>query len=822
MKQKLAEKAFLSGSKTTIDSAWPRWFSPPVLAAVFCALALHARAGVVLTTLHSFGTFENGSDLENALVQGTDGYLYGTARNGGMNGFGTVFKISTNGTLTSLYSFTGGSDGGYPSGALVQGSDGYFYGTTAGDNTVFGSGTVFKISTNGTLTSLYSFTGGYPNGLARGADGNFYGTTSGGGAHGQGSIFKISPGGTFFILYSFTGGSDGSTLLTPLVQGSDGYFYGTTAFGGQGVHGTNGGHGTVFQVSTNGMLTTLYSFTGGNDGSFPSAIVQGGDGNFYGTTYYGGTSNLGTIFKINSSGVYASLFSFTGGDDGASPWAGLVQASDGDFYGVTQNGGTNGGGTVFTISTNGALTSLYAFTGSDGTGPLAPLIQASDDYFYGVTYGGTVFKISAGGMFTTLYNFTADDGSGTEAALVQGSDGYFYGTASSGGSKGLGTVFKISANGTLTSLYSFTGGDDGSSPGTALVEGPDGYFYGTTFGGGTNDAGTIFGINSTGVYTNLYVFSGGNDGGGPNGLVRGSDGYFYGTTRYGGTDPFGTVFQITTNGTLTSLYSFTNGNDGFDPLSALVQGNDGYFYGTTGDSGPIGPFNPGSVFKISANGMLTTLYTFPGAVGIPSLVQGTDGTVYGTTNGSGTQGVESIFEITPSGTLDTLYSFPGSNDGSTSLSALMQGNDGCFYGTTIQGGLYYAGTVFRIDTNGALTSLYSFTDGNDGGYPQAALVQGSDGSFYGTTSGGGENGAGTVFRLTIVPECQAVTFTNSTLNLEWCTEAGGSYQLQYTSDLGLNKWDNLGDAFIATGSTLNITDSVTNGPQRFYRLMLAP
>jgi uncharacterized repeat protein (TIGR03803 family) len=282
------------------------------------------------------------------------------------------------------------------------------------------------------------------------------------------------------------------------------------------------------------------------------------------------------------------------------------------------------------------------------------------------------------------------------------------------------------------------------------------------------------------------------------------------------------VFQITTNGTLTSLYSFTNGNDGYEPLSALVQGNDGYFYGTTGDPEPIGPFNPGSVFKISANGMLTTLYTFPGAVGIPSLVQGTDGTVYGTTNGSGTQGVESIFEITPSGTLDTLYSFPGSNDGSTSLSALMQGNDGCFYGTTIQGGLYYAGTVFRIDTNGALTSLYSFTDGNDGGYPQAALVQGSDGSFYGTTSGGGENGAGTVFRLTIVPECQAATPIGDLVSLSWSTQRGASYQLQSTSDLGSTNWANVGPPVAATGATLNTTDSVTNGPQRFYRLMLSP
>jgi uncharacterized repeat protein (TIGR03803 family) len=827
MKQKLPQNAFLSLSKIAFDSAWRRWFSTPILAAVFSALALQARAGVVLTTIHSFGTFENGRELRNALAQGSDGYFYGTASDGGANGYGTVFKISTNGTLTNLYSFTGGSDGGYPSGAMVQGSDGYFYGTTGGDNTVFGSGTVFKISTNGTLATLYSFTGGYPNGLARGADGNFYGTTSGGGAHGQGSIFKISLDGTFSILYSFTGGSDGSTLQAPLVQGSDGYFYGTTAFGGQDVlPGTNGGgHGTVFQVSTNGMLTTLYSFTGGNDGSFPVALVQGGDGNFYGTTYYGGTSNLGTIFKITSSGVYASLYSFTGGDDGASPWAGLVLASDGDLYGVTQSGGTNGGGTVFTISANGALTSLYAFTGSDGTGPLAPLIQASDGYFYGVT-SSAVFKISASGTFATLYTFTADDGSEPEAGLVLGSDGYFYGTTSSGGANGFGTVFKISTNGTLTSLYTFTGGDDGASPQAALVEGADGNFYGTTFGVGPNDAGSVFNISSSGVYTNLYLFTGGNDGGFPNGLVQGPDGYFYGTTEGSFFDLIpGTVFKISPDGMLTTLYSFTNNYDRTHPLAALTLGGDGYFYGTTDGGGTNG--GAGTVFRIGTNGTLATLYSFTGgndgASPQAALVQGSDGNFYGMTSYGGVNvQFGTAYKISTNGTLTTLYSFTGGNDGGYPLAALVQASDGYFYGTTYFGGTYDAGTVFGIDSNGALTTLYSFTSGNDGGYPLTTLVQGSDGNFYGTTSGGGENQAGTVFRLTIVPECQAVTPSGDLVSLSWSTQRGASYQLQYTSELSSSNWANLGTAVTATNSTLTLTDSVTNASQRFYRLALKP
>jgi uncharacterized repeat protein (TIGR03803 family) len=163
---------------------------------------------------------------------------------------------------------------------------------------------------------------------------------------------------------------------------------------------------------------------------------------------------------------------------------------------------------------------------------------------------------------------------------------------------------------------------------------------------------------------------------------------------------------------------------------------------------------------------------------------------------------------------------------------LVQGSDGILYGTMSGNGAYYYGTgyrsfgsLFKISTNGALTTLYSFSGGHNGINPNAGLVQGSDGSFYGTTSSGGPGGVGTVFRLTIlptVPEFQAVTLTNNILNLTWSTEAGGTYQLQYNSDLSSSNWTNLGSPATATGATLSTTDSVTNGPQRFYRLVLSP
>src|ERR1017187_4426455 len=313
--------------------------------------------------------------------------------------------------------------------------------------------------------------------------------------------FAAQAGAVFTNLYSFqVSYPNGAFPSAALVQGSDGYFYGTAS-------------GTVFRISTNGALTTLYSFSGGNDGAGPSELVQGSDGYFYGTTFGGGTNGQGTVFRISTNGELTTLYSFTGGSDGANPPAALVQGSDGYFYGTTTGGGIansnyygglNGYGTVFKISTSGALTTLYSFTGgNDGRARVARLVQCNDGFFYGITGGGgdthlnygygfgTVFKISTNGTLTTLYSFTGGlDGASPEAALVQGSDGYFYGTTPNG-AKGYGTVFKISPNGTFTSLYVFgsikdPNGNpvDGADPTSALVPGSDGFFYGTTYGGG--------------------------------------------------------------------------------------------------------------------------------------------------------------------------------------------------------------------------------------------------------------------------------------------------------------------------------------------------
>jgi uncharacterized repeat protein (TIGR03803 family) len=356
---------------------------------------------------------------------------------------------------------------------------------------------------------------------------------------------KSLPTGSLTNLWIFTNGSDGALPYAGLVQGIDSNFYGTTYGSGSGP----GANGNVFRISPRGSLSNLWSFTGGNDGANPQAgLVQAIDSNFYGTASYGGASGNGTVFRISPSGSLTTLWSFTGGNDGASPLAGLLQGSDGNFYGTASYGGASGNGTVFRISSSGSLTTLWSFTGgNDGANPQAGLVQGSDSNFYGTTYGsgsgpslyGTVFRISPSGSLTTLWSFAGgNDGSYPWAALVQGSDSNFYGTASYGGAYGAGTVFRISPGGSLTNLWSFTGGNDGATPQAGLVLGIDSTFYGTTSSGGANGYGTVFRISSIGSLTNLWSFTGCYEGANPMAeLVQGRDGNLYGTTDGAGNGP---------------------------------------------------------------------------------------------------------------------------------------------------------------------------------------------------------------------------------------------------------------------------------------------
>lgn len=387
-----------------------------------------------------------------------------------------------------------------------------------------------------------------------------------------------------------------------------------------------------------------------DDGVYPmGGLVWGSDGNMYGTANAGGTNNFGTVFKMTPSGVLSTLYSFCSQGrpcaDGEGPAAGLARVANGDFYGTTQMGGgpgcTYGCGTVFKITPDGQLTTLHQFCSeggcADGAAPSAALVQGADGYLYGTTAGGginngavclqvsgttgcgTVFRMGLDGSFKTLYTFCTQsgcqDGAQPYAKLVQGAGGYFYGTTELGGASSYGgTVFRMTPSGALTTLYSFcslAACADGQYPSSRLVWTPEGYFYGTTGGGGANaDQCENCG---------------------------------------------GTVFRITPAGTLSTLYSFCsldNCADGYGPYAGIVQGTDGNFYGGTSRGGAPGSNGGGTLYKMSPGGKLETLYRFfcskygclegnaPG-----ELLHDTDGNFYGTTGAGGASGLGTAFKL---------------------------------------------------------------------------------------------------------------------------------------------------------------------------------
>ena len=356
-------------------------------------------------------------------------------------------------TLKTLHTFHNLNDGSTPYGGLVMGKDGNLYGTTSlGGTSGNKGGTVFSLTPDGTLTTLASFPVGQPiSALALGLDHAFYGATAQGGKSGGGFIFRSASDGTLSILSSFAIAQTGDVAYAGLLQGSDGAFYGTTTQGA----GNAAPHGTIFRATLAGAITVLHSFKA--DGSEGAAaygtLIQGLDGNFYGTTTQGGAADVGTIFKLTAQGLFTTLHVFTNGTDGGTPRAGLLLGNDGNFYGTTTTGAIGDAGTVFQLTAQGVLTTIHSFNVAQGEGvsPAAPLINGGDGNLYGTTVaggahnGGTIFSVSKAGLLTTLYSFTDGlDGFEPYGALTPGGGSIFYGTTAAGGGSGAyGTVYEL-------------------------------------------------------------------------------------------------------------------------------------------------------------------------------------------------------------------------------------------------------------------------------------------------------------------------------------------------------------------------------------------
>jgi uncharacterized repeat protein (TIGR03803 family) len=446
---------------------------------------------------------------------------------------------------------------------------------------------------------------------------------------------------------------------------------------------------------------------------------------------------------------------------------GVIEGADGKLYGATISGGTHGEGVVYTLQRDGTgYAAIHHFMGqpSDGGQSVAALAESAG-ILYGTTAsggsakGGTAFKLNRDGSgYAVLHHFgsSPDDGKDLQAGILVGSDGMLYGATRMGGTFGAGTLYKMNSDGSNYSVfYNFSGSNDGQQARGTLIEVAN-RLYGTTSNAGDGGAGVVFSVNKDGSdFTVLHAFGGGPVDGADawSGLVHGSDGALYGTTRAGGSAGKGIIFKISTG--YQVIHHFGGPNDGQEPWAGLLEGADGKLYGAANTGGL---HINGTVFRLNKDGSnYEILHHFDGGIGEGYRPQGTlirssDGAIYGTTREGGRGNIGIVYKLLPDGSgFTTLHNFSGcGGDGMMSSSKLLSGSDGLLYGTTLEGGAFEFGVIFKMRPNGSgYQLLHEFRPNSDDGInPYEGLSEGPDGVLYGATRfGGGSDDVGTIFKV---------------------------------------------------------------------------
>jgi uncharacterized repeat protein (TIGR03803 family) len=864
----------------------------------------------ILFPLASFNN-TNGSFPYAGLTPGGDGNFYGASSSGGSFTNGTLFRVTPAGLLTNLYSFTGGNDGANPVASLLAANDGNFYGTTANGG-LYGAGTLFRLAPNGSFVTLAQFDGFLgANPIApmiQATNGILYGATQNGGPDGQGTIFQVGISGPLQIT---------SQPVSQFVYGGSTVFLSVSVSGSQPIsyqwkmQGTNLVDGGNVSGSTNRVLI-ITNVTPANAGVYsvgvtnPLSGLQSADAilsvtvsppvitlqptnqtlspGATATFAVSAIGNLPLTYQWQTNGVNLNDgFNVSGSRSSTLTVSSVTEARNATYSVLVSNslGSVPSTGAVLTVIPPSApgttVTALHWFTtnGIDGDTPNG-LAQGSNGNLYGTTqFGGlnqilgSVFSLSTNGTLITLASFAGTNGSRPQATVLQAADGNLYGSTVSGGMDGVGTSFKLTTNGFLTTLYSFVGSSDNINPYAALVQGADSNFYGAGVNQFTSN-GTVFRMTLAGTVTNIYSFTGGADGTSAAGaLLPLPDGNFYGLSGGGGASGRGNVFRISPGGTLTTIYSFSGGSDGYAPAGALVRGSDGALYGVTTHNVFAGFQFYGTIFRVTTNGALGTLYTLNPVFGdglYPSagLLQASDGNLYGTTEFGGASGNGTVFRITPGGAFAKLVNLDGIDLGAHPRAALVEGPDGALYGTANSGGPGGRGTIFRLSFTsapqitgqpanvavlpggnasfsvavfGAPALLYRWqkngTNLNDTGNLSGSAtriltltnVSPADAGTYAvsvTNTLGFTTSAGATLTIVPVPMFQSVIKSNTTFRFTWSAAAGQKYQVQYRTNLVLGNWSNLGGTINATGSLATSSDLIGTNRQRFYRVFLLP
>ena len=752
--------------------------------------------------LRSFGVpSASVSQPEGRLLSSTNGFLYGTSPFGGSNGLGCVFKVARDGTgLTIVRHFSGPADGRAPYGGVLEGKDGLIYGTTYGGGG-FGFGTIFRMTNDGSgFTVMRHFGQGFADGkyplgrLFEGGDGFLYGTASEGGTNNYGMVFRIQRGTSFYHhMYSFSvAGDDGQSPNAGVVQysGELGAIYGTTPEGG-----TNGFGGVVFRVATNGAYSVLRHFDTVPPG--PTApfggVIAATDGVLYGLSRFGGTNDNGSIFKINRDGsAFSQLRSFDAdaSGDGEQPLGALLDGSDGLLYGSTTEGGTNQAGVLFRINRNGSGYQILRHGGlqaMDAAAPYAGFTEVTGTLFTVSSSGtegassGTLLKINRDGtgyQILGAFGVNGGDGQAPVQPLNPGPGGWLYGVTPIGGQFGGGTVFRFDTNGGNYSLLRSFGPatNNGYLPASSPVDGGDGFLYGTLGEGGASGRGLVYKMQTNGAgFSVVRAFSSApNDGIKPAGpLTLGSDGALFGTTVGGGQFQTGAVFRLTRDGSEFSiLHAFeSSGTDGVAPDTGVVEGSDGLIYGVTRGGGPS---DGGTIYRVDKLG-LPTSYQILRQFGTNStggttprgrLTEAADGYLYGTASAGGSTGNGTIFRLLKDGSgYSILKHFTTEpSEGWQPNGRLSEGADGLLYGLVSSGGASNSGGIFRIGKDGGSYALFaSFGQQAGDGRVAAPGLAWTAGKMFGVTSDGGVSGIGTVFQATAPPALP--TFTGQPASL---------------------------------------------------------
>ena len=449
------------------------------------------------------------------LVESSNGVFMGTCSEGGTNGTGTIFKVTASGEFTRLKNLQSTNDGGFPKSGLVKGNDETLYGVTefGGLN---GFGTIYSITEAGAFAKItdmeFSQDGSNPRGsLAFDGNNLLVGTGSSGGANNFGTIFTLDISDfSLTKLHDFSLPIEGSTPISIHRNGVD--FYGITRLGG--FYNT----GTFFKITLDGTKEILHDFNPEIDGQNPNGdLFLADDGYYYGTSRFGGSFNSGTVFKISTTGELTVLHNFDG-VSGQFPYGGVVKHSDGLIYGTTITGGDFGDGIVFSLSDEGDFNVLTSFFGFfDGGSPEGSLTIGSDDKLYGTnTQGGSfgvgsLFQIDPTANMVSALHFFDDglEGGTPKGKLLLHSDGDLYGTTTTGVNGG-GSIFRYNPFTGMELLHGFMPDNDGFECSGGLAEDELGSVYGFCNFGGLLNAGTVFKYGNMDGFETIYSFEASN------------------------------------------------------------------------------------------------------------------------------------------------------------------------------------------------------------------------------------------------------------------------------------------------------------------------